>query len=39
MLQQLIAQFLEHLTHERNMSPHTLRNYASDLAQFRDYLC
>lgn len=39
MLQNLIDQFLEHLTHERNMSPHTLRNYASDLAQFRDYLC
>ncbi|MGD9563557.1 MAG: tyrosine recombinase XerC [Pyrinomonadaceae bacterium] len=39
MLQQLINQFLEHLTHERNMSPHTLRNYASDLAQFRDHLC
>lgn len=39
MLQQSLDQFLEHLTHERNMSPHTLRNYASDLAQFRDYLC
>jgi integrase/recombinase XerC len=39
MLQNQIDQFLEHLTHERNMSPHTLRNYASDLAQFRDHLC
>ena len=39
MLQKLIDQFLEHLTHERNMSPHTLRNYASDLAQFREHLC
>lgn len=39
MLQKLIDQFLEHLTHERNMSPHTLRNYASDLAQFHDHLC
>lgn len=39
MLQQAIDQFLEHLTHERNMSPHTLRNYASDLAQFREHLC
>ncbi len=39
MLQKLIDQFLEHLTHERNMSPHTLRNYASDLAQFRNHLC
>lgn len=35
----LIDKFLEHLTHERNMSPHTLRNYASDLAQFCEYLC
>lgn len=35
----LIDKFLEHLTHERNMSPHTLRNYASDLGQFRDHLC
>ena len=39
MLQNRIVQFLEHLTHERNMSPHTLRNYASDLAQFREHLC
>ncbi|MCC7306179.1 MAG: tyrosine recombinase XerC [Acidobacteria bacterium] len=39
MLNKLIGQFLEHLTHERNMSPHTLRNYASDLAQFREHLC
>ena len=39
MLNRLIDQFLEHLTHERNMSPHTLRNYAIDLAQFRDHLC
>jgi len=39
MLQKQIDQFLEHLTHERNLSPHTLRNYASDLAQFRDHLC
>ncbi len=39
MLQKLIDQFLEHLTHEQNLSPHTLRNYASDLAQFRNHLC
>ena len=39
MLNELISKFLEHLTHERNMSPHTLRNYASDLAQFREHLC
>lgn len=38
MLQNRIDQFLEHLTHERSMSPHTLRNYASDLAQFRGHL-
>ena len=38
MLNELISKFLEHLTHERNMSPHTLRNYASDLAQFREHL-
>ena len=39
MLHAYLDQFLEHLTHERNMSPHTLRNYASDLAQFREHLC
>lgn len=39
MLKPLIDRFLEHLKHERNMSPHTLRNYASDLQQFRDHLC
>lgn len=39
MLQTYIDKFLEHLVHERNMSPHTLRNYASDLAQFHDFLC
>ncbi len=26
------------MRYERNVSPHTLRNYASDLEQFRDYL-
>jgi integrase/recombinase XerC len=31
-------QFLQHLKYERGMSPHTLRNYASDLEQFRDHL-
>jgi integrase/recombinase XerC len=31
-------EFLRHLKYERGVSPHTLRNYASDLAQFRDYL-
>ena len=37
-LYQLLAQFLEHLRYERNVSAHTLRNYASDLEQFLDYL-
>ncbi len=37
-MEQLIAQFLEHLRYERNVSEHTLRNYASDLHQFLDYL-
>ncbi len=39
MIHKLIDQFLEHLTYERSMSPHTLRNYASDLGQFKDFLC
>jgi site-specific recombinase XerC len=29
-----IEQFLEHLRVERNYSPHTLRNYRSDLKAF-----
>jgi integrase/recombinase XerC len=33
-----IDQFLQHLRYERNVSPHTLRNYASDLEQFRAHL-
>jgi len=33
-----IEQFLEHLRFERNLSRHTLRNYAVDLAQFSDFL-
>jgi integrase/recombinase XerC len=37
-MQELITQFLEHLRYERNLSEHTLRNYASDLEQFLDYL-
>ncbi|MGH9882462.1 MAG: tyrosine recombinase XerC, partial [Pyrinomonadaceae bacterium] len=37
-MEQLITQFLEHLRYERNVSEHTLRNYASDLGQFLDYL-
>lgn len=34
----LVARFAEHLRVERQASPHTLRNYLSDLAQFRDFL-
>lgn len=37
-MQQLLAQFFEHLRYERNVSEHTLRNYASDLGQFLDYI-
>ena len=38
MLQENLAQFLQHLKYERNLSPHTLRNYASDLEQFKLHL-
>jgi integrase/recombinase XerC len=38
MIEQLLSQFFEHLRYERNVSEHTLRNYASDLGQFHDYL-
>jgi integrase/recombinase XerC len=37
-MEQLLTEFLEHLRYERNLSEHTLRNYASDLEQFLDYL-
>jgi integrase/recombinase XerC len=37
-MESLIEQFLEHLRYERNLSEHTLRNYASDLEQFVEYL-
>jgi integrase/recombinase XerC len=37
-MEHLLAQFLEHLRYERNVSEHTLRNYAIDLAQFLEYL-
>lgn len=38
MLDQRIQEFLQHLQYERNMSAHTLRNYASDIDQFRTHL-
>ena len=36
--QEALTEFLQHLKYERNMSPHTLRNYESDLEQFRQFL-
>ncbi len=38
MFNESLAQFLQHLKYERNVSPHTLRNYESDLEQFRLFL-
>ena len=38
MLEEYLQQFLQHLRYERNLSAHTLRNYSSDLGQFRDHL-
>lgn len=38
MLNDHLSQFLQHLKYERNLSPHTLRNYASDLEQFKEHL-
>jgi integrase/recombinase XerC len=37
-MQDLIERFINHLQFERNASPHTLRNYRSDLLQFRRFL-
>ena len=37
-MQNYIDQFCDHLTYERNVSPHTLRNYLSDLMQFYDFI-
>ena len=33
-----IEQYLTHLEYQRNASPHTLRNYSSDLRQFWEFL-
>lgn len=38
MFDHLLTQFLDHLRYERNVSAHTLRNYASDLEQFLDHI-
>ena len=37
-MEEYLKQFLDHLKYERNVSDHTLRNYASDLEQFYDFL-
>jgi integrase/recombinase XerC len=37
-MEALIGRFVEHLAVERQASPHTLRNYQSDLEQFTDFL-
>ncbi len=37
-MQHFIDQFRDHLTYERNVSPHTVRNYISDLDQFHDWV-
>lgn len=38
-MQEYITRFGDYLNYERNVSPHTLRNYMSDLEQFLDFLC
>lgn len=38
MLNDHLTQFFQHLKYERNVSEHTLRNYASDLEQFKLHL-
>ncbi len=37
-MDELIERYVNYLQYERNASPHTIRNYRSDLLQFRDYL-
>jgi len=37
-MDELIERYIQYLKYERNASPHTIRNYHSDLAQFRDFL-
>jgi integrase/recombinase XerC len=37
-MDELIERYIQYLKYERNASPHTIRNYHSDLVQFRDFL-
>jgi integrase/recombinase XerC len=37
-MDELIERYVNYLRYERDASPHTVRNYRSDLLQFRDYL-
>ena len=37
-VEELIRHYADHLRGERNVSPHTLRNYVSDLVQFKQFL-
>jgi integrase/recombinase XerC len=37
-MEKLIEQYRAHLLNERNVSPHTLRNYLSDLHQFHQFI-
>src|SRR5262245_58471739 len=37
-VEKLIQRYVDHLRNERNVSPHTLRNYLSDLLQFSQFL-
>ncbi|MGH7926988.1 MAG: site-specific integrase, partial [Candidatus Binatia bacterium] len=37
-MDELLQAFTDHLRGERRVSPHTLRNYLSDLGQFRQFL-
>jgi integrase/recombinase XerC len=37
-MDELLERYINYLRYERNASPHTIRNYQSDLIQFRDFL-
>lgn len=37
-MEKLVHHYADHLRNERSVSPHTLRNYLSDLAQFQRFL-